>query len=143
MKRTVQYLLDTDTCIYLLNGNTRLKAQVARIGVEALAVSIVTKGELSFGAYYSSQIEHNLQRIHTFFASPGPAVLPLTDHDMDYFGRFKAELRKKGQPIGDIDVLIAAVAVNHHLILVTNNTKHFTRIPGISLENWFTFQDVP
>lgn len=57
MKRTLEYLLDTDTCIYLLNGDQRVKARVAQVGVEAIAVAIVTKGELYFGAYNSSQVD--------------------------------------------------------------------------------------
>ena len=138
MNRTLQYLLDTDTCIYLLNGNQRVKERVAQVGVEAIAVAIVTKGELYFGAYNSSQIEANLERIRTFFIEPGPEVLPLDDKVMDYFGKFKTELRRKSQPIGDIDLLIASVAISRNLKLVTNNTKHFQRVPGISLENWFS-----
>lgn len=136
MKRTVRYLLDTDTCIYLLNGVARLKMQIAQMGVEAVAVAIVTKGELYFGAYHSSHLDQNRQRIHAFFADPGPAVLPLNNQAMDCFGKCKAELRRTGRPIGDVDLLIAAVAISRGLTLVTNNTKHFNRIPGISLENW-------
>ena len=137
MIRTLCYLLDTDTCIYLLNGEQRVKARVAQVGVEAIAVAIVTKGELYFGAYNSSQIDSNLERIREFFTEPGPEILPVDDQVMDCFGKTKAELRRKGQPIGDIDLLIAGVAISRNLKLVTNNTKHFQRVPGISLENWF------
>ncbi|MEN8221180.1 MAG: type II toxin-antitoxin system VapC family toxin [Pseudomonadota bacterium] len=137
-KRTLYYLLDTDTCIYLLNEEQRVKDRVAQVGVEAIAVAAVTKGELYFGAYNSSQVETNLERIQALFATPGPEVLSLDDKVMDCFGKFKAELRHQGQPIGDIDLLIAGVAVTQSLTLVTNNTKHFKRIPGLSLENWLT-----
>ena len=138
MNRRLQYVLDTDTCIYLLNGDQRVKARVAQVGVEAIAVAIVTKGELYFGAYNSSQIEANLARIQAFFTEPGPKVLALDDHVMGCFGKNKAELRRQGQPIGDLDLLIAGVAVSQGLRLVTNNTKHFQRIPGVILENWLT-----
>jgi tRNA(fMet)-specific endonuclease VapC len=70
--------------------------------------------------------------------TPGPKVLSLDDKVMDYFGKFKAELRRKGQLIGDIDLLIASVAVSNNLTLVTNNTRHFERISELSLENWLT-----
>ena len=145
MKRALRYLLDTDICIYLLNSNQKIKARIAQIGVKSLSVALVTKGELYFGAYNSSQVETNLERIHTFFASPGPEVLPLNDTVMDCFGKLKAELKSEGQLIGDIDLLIAGVAVSRGLTLVTNNTKHFGRIPGILLENWLTdsFEQTP
>ncbi len=57
--------------------------------------------------------------------TPGPQVLSLDDEVMDYFGKFKAELRSSGQIIGDIDLLIASVAVSNHLTLITNNIRHF------------------
>lgn len=138
MKWTVDYLLDTDICIYLLNGNQQIKKQVAQVGIETLAVATITKGELYFGAYNSSRVEANLKRIQNFFMTPGPKVLPLDDEVMDYFGQFKAELRSSGQIIGDIDLLIASVAVSNHLTLVTNNIRHFERISELSLENWLT-----
>lgn len=132
------YLLDTDICIYLLNGNQRIKTHVSRVGIETIAVSAMTKGELYYGAYNSERVETNLERIRMFFQTPGPEVLPLDDAVMDCFGKFKAELRRKGLPIGDTDLLIAGAAVSRNLKLVTNNTKHFNRIPGISLEDWLT-----
>ena len=96
----------------------------------------MTKGELYFGAYNSNQVENNLERIRAFFTMPAPETLPLDEKVMEIFGQLKAELRRKGQPIGDIDLLIAGVAISHNLTLVTNNTKHFERIPNMSLENW-------
>ncbi|MCK5522378.1 MAG: type II toxin-antitoxin system VapC family toxin [Thiomargarita sp.] len=137
MKWTLRYLLDTDTCIYLLNGELKVKNRVAQVGVESLAVANMTKGELYFGAYNSNQVENNLKRIQAFFTMQAPEVLPLDEKVMEIFGQLKAELRQKGQPIGDIDLLIAGVAISNNLTLVTNNTKHFERIPHISLENWY------
>jgi tRNA(fMet)-specific endonuclease VapC len=98
----------------------------------------MTKGELYFGAYNSGKVKENLKKIQIFFEEPGPKLLPMDDAVMECFGKFKAELRRKGQPVGDIDLLIAGVAISRELKLVTNNTKHFNRIPGISLENWLT-----
>ncbi len=141
MTRPLNYFLDTDTCIYLLNGEPRVKHRVALVGVERIALTVVTQGELYFGAYNSDRIEHNLERIQQFFAIPGPTVLALDESSLKNFGKFKVELRRTGQPIGDIDVLIAGVAVSRRLTLVTNNTKHFERIPGIVLDNWWTVSD--
>ncbi len=123
-------------CIYLLNGNTQVKARVAQVGIESIAVSIPTLGELYFGAYNSVRVEANLVRISAFLSAPGPTVLLVDDTAADYFGRFKAELRRAGRPIGDIDLLIAGVAASRGLKVITNNSEHFERIPNISLENW-------
>ena len=136
MTSAVQYLLDTDMCIYLLNGDERIKSRVAQVGVEAISVSILTVGELYFGAYNSARLEANMERIHEFLSYPGPIVLAIDDAAADYFGKFKAALRREGKPIGDVDLLIAGVAASRGLKVVTNNTEHFERIADISLENW-------
>ena len=136
INRALQYLLDTDMCIYLLNGDERIKARVAQVGVEAISVSAPTVGELYFGAYNSSRVEPNLARIRAFLSVPGPRTLPVDDAAADCFGRLKAALRRTGQPIGDLDLLIAGVAVSRGLKVVTNNTEHFERIADIAVENW-------
>ena len=63
MNSNTHYLLDTDTCIYLLNGVTQVKAHVAAVGVETLAVATVTQAELYFGAYNSARVDENLMRL--------------------------------------------------------------------------------
>jgi tRNA(fMet)-specific endonuclease VapC len=133
---SLRYLLDTDMCIYLLNGDPRVKARVAREGVEALAVALPTVGELYFGAYNSERVEANMARIRAFLSPPGPQVLLIDEPAAEQFGRFKAILRREGRPIGDIDLFIAGVAMRHGLTVVTNNTAHFQRLPGLTLENW-------
>ena len=142
MTSAVKYLLDTDMCIYLLNGDERVKSRVAQAGVEAISVSILTVAELYFGAYNSLQLEANLERIHEFLSSPGPIILSIDDAAAEYFGKFKAALRSEGKPIGDVDLLIAGVAASHGLKVVTNNTEHFERIADISIENWLRSSDV-
>ncbi|MBI4640503.1 MAG: type II toxin-antitoxin system VapC family toxin [Candidatus Tectomicrobia bacterium] len=137
----MQYILDTDMCIYLLNSDRRVKARVAQVGIEVIAVAIPTVGELYFGAYNSARVEENLARVRAFLSEPGPVVLPIDDAAAEYFGRFKAMLRRAGKPIGDVDLLIAAVAVSRGLKVVTNNTDHFGRITNISLENWLKSPD--
>ena len=135
MTSAVKYLLDTDMCIYLLNGVERIKSRVAQAGVETISVSILTVGELYFGAYNSARLEANLERIHEFLSAPGPIVLSIDDVAAEYFGKFKAALRRDGKPIGDVDLLIEEIAASRGLKVVTNNTEHFERISDISLEN--------
>jgi tRNA(fMet)-specific endonuclease VapC len=123
-------------CIYLLNGNPRVKARVAQVGIAAVAVAIPTVGELYFGAYYSARVEANVARVRAFLSPPGPQILLVDEPAAERFGRFKAALRREGRPIGDIDLFIAGVAACHGLTVVTNNTGHFERLPNLSLENW-------
>ena len=136
MNHALHYCLDTDMCIYLLNGHPRVKTRVAEVGVTALAVAIPTVGELYFGAYNSGRVEANVARVRAFLSPPGPQMLFIDEPAAEEFGRFKAFLRRAGRPIGDIDLFIAGVAVSHRLTVVTNNTEHFTQIPDLPLENW-------
>jgi len=133
VNHTWHYLLDTDMCIYLLNGHPHVKARVAEVGVAALAVAIPTMGELYFGAYNSGRVEANIARVRAFLSPPGPHVLLIDEPAAEQFGRLKAILRRAGRAIGDVDVFIAGVAVRHGLTVVTNNTSHFARIPELSL----------
>ena len=132
----LHYLLDTDICIYLLNGNPRVKTRVSQEGIEALAIAILAVGELYFGAYNSTRVEANVERVRAFLSPPGPQVLMIDEPAAEQFGRYKALLRREGRPIGDIDLFIAGVASHHGLTVVTNNTAHFDRFPDLALENW-------
>jgi tRNA(fMet)-specific endonuclease VapC len=136
VNHTLHYCLDTDMCIYLLNGHPRVKIRVAEVGGTALAVAILTVGELYFGAYNSRRVEANVARVRAFLSPPGPQVLFIDEPAAEEFGRFKALLRRAGRPIGDIDLFIAGVPMSHGLTVVTNNTEHFARIPDLPLENW-------
>ncbi len=141
MKHTLKYLLDTDICIYLLHGDERVRDRVAQVGIESISVSILTIGELYFGAFNSARVKANLQRVRELLSEPGPAIISVDKKAVECFGRFKADLRRKGQIIGDFDLLIAGIAVGNELKLVTNNIGHFNRIPEVLLENWFTGDD--
>ena len=132
----LRYLLDTDICIYLLNGNENVKGRVSQEGVEALAIAMPTVSELYFGAYNSTRVEANVERVHTFLSPPCPRVLLLDEPAAEKFGRYKALLRREGRPIGDMDLLIATIASHHGLTVVTNNAAHFERLPDLTLENW-------
>jgi len=132
----VKYLLDTDTCIFWLKGVASLRERMDAVGIEQVAISKITLAELYFGAHNSAKIEDNLTRAETL--AHQIAVLPLNDAALKIFGRVKAELRRQGQPLPDFDQLIASTALAEELILVTNNTRHYTRIPGLQLENWMS-----
>ncbi|OPX25461.1 MAG: twitching motility protein PilT [Candidatus Latescibacteria bacterium 4484_107] len=130
----MSYLLDTDICIYWLNGREEIKRKVKEVGENDLNMAIITLGELRYGAYYSERVDRNLKRIDDFLGKI--KVIPLNEASMDKFGQIKADLRRQGKLIEDLDMLIASVAIVKDCVLVTNNTNHFKRIAGLKLENW-------
>jgi tRNA(fMet)-specific endonuclease VapC len=128
------YILDTDTCIYWLNGIENIRQHVQQCGPRNLRVTIVTFAELRYGAYNSHKVEENLRKIDQFLKKV--KVLPLDREAADRFGRFKTELRRQGKNIGDLDLLIASIAIRFGGTLITNNVEHFQRVPGLHYENW-------
>jgi len=130
----LKYLLDTNTCVYLLNGNESLKKKVREIGVYSLSISNCVLAELYFGAYRSKKIEENLKRIELF--KKNLTILSDSEVSARLFGKIKAALRFKGTIIEDFDILIASIATSNNCILVTNNTEHFERIDGLQIQDW-------
>ena len=128
------YVLDTDTCIYWLKGEARIRKKVEQVGTDSLTTTIITLAELKYGAYYSQKAKENLENIAGFLSKV--KVLPLDDDGAEKFGEIKAELRRSGRVIQDFDLLIASITLRHAGILVTNNVEHFKRINGLSYENW-------
>jgi tRNA(fMet)-specific endonuclease VapC len=130
----VSYLLDTDICIYWLRNRQSVRERVTQVGWNQISICVITVAELYYGAYNSNRVTENIARAE-FFIQNLP-VLPLNDTALRRFGELKAELRRIGQPIADFDLLIASVALAESYILVTNNTRHYDRIPELQLENW-------
>lgn len=130
----MKFLLDTDTCVYLLNGNPSLKKKVEEVGVFSLAISNSVLAELYFGAYNSKKVEDNLKRINLF--KKNLTILSDSEESALRFGKIKADLRSKGKIIEDFDILIASVTIVNSCILITNNTDHFERIDDLQIENW-------
>jgi tRNA(fMet)-specific endonuclease VapC len=130
----LKFLLDTDTCVYLLNGNPSLKKKVEEVGVFSLAISNSVLAELYFGAYNSKKVEDNLKRINLF--KKNLTILSDSEESALRFGKIKADLRSKGKIIEDFDILIASIAIVNSCILITNNTDHFERIDDLQIENW-------
>ncbi len=130
----MKYLLDTDTCIYLLNGNESLKKKVKEIGVFSLAVTNSVLAELCFGAYNSKKVEENLKRIELF--KKNLTILSDSEESAKQFGKIKANLKSKGKIIEDFDILIASIAFVNHCVLITNNVEHFKRIDDLQIQNW-------
>ena len=130
----LKYLMDTNICIYLLNGNAILNAKVSDIGVSLLSISYSVLAELYFGAFNSKKAVDNLHRIERFKKNLN--ILPDSQESAKNFGRIKSELKSQGQIIEDFDILIASIALTHNCIVVTNNVRHFSRINDLKIENW-------
>ncbi|MBF2004000.1 MAG: type II toxin-antitoxin system VapC family toxin [Chlorogloeopsis fritschii C42_A2020_084] len=129
----MSYLLDTDTCIYWLNGRQLVKDRLLAVWHQ-VGICVITVAELYYGAYNSNRVEENLARVEEFIKNI--SIIPLDNISLKLFGQLKAELRRTGQPIADFDLLIASAVLAGNYILVTNNTRHYSRISGIQLENW-------
>ncbi|WP_026736375.1 type II toxin-antitoxin system VapC family toxin [Fischerella sp. PCC 9605] len=130
----MKYLLDTDMCIYWLKGRQSVRDRIFAVGWSQIGICVITVAELYYGAYNSNRVEENLTRAEQFIQNI--PVIPLNDNALKRFGELKAELRRIGQPIADFDLLIASVALAENYVLVTNNTRHYNRIPELQLENW-------
>lgn len=131
----MKYLLDTNTCIQFLNdSHPGVKRQLLAHQPSDLTLCSIVKAELLFGAYRSARVAANLQRLEIFFAPI--RCLPFDDASVHTYGQLRAVLSDKGTAIGANDMLIAAIALTHKLTLVTHNTREFSRIEALKLQDW-------
>ncbi len=127
------YLIDTNIAIYYMKGKFNLEEKFDTISSENIFISEITLAELKYGIENSSKPKQNRRVLDDFLT--GVKILPIY-HSLDFFAKEKARLKRKGTLIDDFDLLIGATSVQHNLIMVTNNTKHFERISNIKLEDW-------
>ena len=126
------YLLDTDWIIDALNGQDSAIQTLLELVPAGLTLSIITYGELYEGAYYSRNPEPALAGLHAFLE--GKEILPLSQAVIERFAIVRGALpRQIRQQIGDIDILIAATALEHDLTLLTRNLSDFQHIPDLNL----------
>ncbi|HEY3130603.1 MAG TPA: type II toxin-antitoxin system VapC family toxin [Acidobacteriota bacterium] len=134
----MNYLLDTNACIALINGKpaaVRARFQRALDAGAQINVSTVVAFELWYGVAKSAQQESNSSRLEIFFAGP-IGLMPFEEDDAKAAGRIRATMEAVGRPIGAYDLLIAGQASRHKLTLVTANTKEFRRVKGLLWEDW-------
>lgn len=132
------YLLDTDTIIYSLKGVPEVLANFARHSADPKAISVITYGELVYGAEKSQQSSTNLAKVHRL-RELFP-VIEVSCAIMDTFGDLKATLSRNGQTVDDFDLIIGASAISMGYTVVSNNEKHFSKIPGLPLTNWMKLE---
>ncbi len=131
----MKYLLDTNICIFFLKGQYNLYQKVAEVGEENCFISEMTVAELKYGVENSKTAEAMRPVVEAFI--PKFAVIPIYA-SLDVYAREKAKLRKQGLFIDDFDILIGATAINHNIIMVTNNVAHLNRLSNIVIEDWTT-----
>jgi len=131
----MEYLLDTNICIYIIKQKPQVVLERFKtFPLGSIGISTITLAELQYGIRKSSNPDKNLAAVNQF-------IIPLEILDFDHnatieYGLIRAELEKKGTPIGPLDTLIGAHARSLGLILVTNNEREFERISGLKIENW-------
>lgn len=128
------YCLDTSTVSFALKGKLNVTNKILQIPVVELSTTVITEIELSYGAYNSSNIEYNLDKIQGFLDNLN--IFNLDSKCIEIFAKEKTRLKKLGQIVEDMDILIASICLKNNLILVTDNSKHFKRFDGLKLENW-------
>ena len=127
----MKYLVDSDVVADYLGAKPHAIDLLSALAKEEIAVSLVTVGEISEGIYYGRDPQKAEVIFRQFLRLA--ETLPLTQTIMQRFAQIRGELRRKGQIIGDFDILIAATALHHDLLVVTRNTKDYQRIPQLRL----------
>lgn len=130
----LRYLLDTNIVIYVIKHRPPTAREVFNGHQGQMAVSAITQAELWHGAEKSADPSRNLRVVEDFCSRL--AVLPYGDKAAAHYGSIRADLERKGTPIGVNDLHIAAHARSEGLVLVTNNLREFERVEGLRLENW-------
>jgi tRNA(fMet)-specific endonuclease VapC len=131
----MQYLLDTNICVFFLRGKMNLDEIIREKGAENCFVSEITVFELRYGAENSENPTKSHKAVDLFVN--GITIIPIYSSIKKY-AKEKVRLRKIGKPMNDeFDLLIGVTSVENKLTLVTDNEKDFVNIDGIKIENWF------
>jgi len=130
-----KYLLDTNICIYIMNKRPKdMIDKFRRFDIGEIGVSTITVSELQYGVAKSKNQALNAKRVEEFLAP-----LEIVSYDeiaANIYGEIRHRLEKSGQPIGPLDLLIAAHALSRKLVIITNNEKEFKRVKYLKVENW-------
>jgi len=130
-----RYMLDTDTCSYIMKrSNDAVLQRLQRVPVSEACISVITKSELLFGVELSPRRRQDESALEAFLRYV--EVLDFPDLACTHYAKIRAGLKTRGTMIGANDLFIAAHARSLGLTLVTNNTREFTRVPKLLVENW-------
>ena len=132
----MQYLLDTNICVFFLRGKMNLDEIIKKKGKQNCFISEVTVFELRYGAENSQNIEKSHKAVDIFVN--GISIIPISSCIKSY-AKEKVRLRKIGKPMHDeFDLLIGVTAIENKLTLVTDNEKDFVNMNTVKIENWFS-----
>lgn len=127
-------LLDTNICIYIINAKPpEVLARFHQFRLGEIGLSSVVAAELAYCVAKSGS-ERNHRALEMFLAPLD--LMPFDEPAIWAYGELRADLERRGQPIGALDTMIAAHALSLNAVLVTNNTREFSRVAGLQLENW-------
>jgi tRNA(fMet)-specific endonuclease VapC len=130
-----RYMLDTDTCSYIMRrSHDALLKRLAKVPVSDVCISVITKSELLFGVEVSPKRRQDEAALAAFLDYV--EVLDFPDKASSHYAKIRADLKTRGTMIGANDLFIAAHARSLSLTLITNNTREFKRIRGLSIDNW-------
>jgi tRNA(fMet)-specific endonuclease VapC len=131
----MRFLLDTNAWIRILNQQVSpMKDRFASMNPNDIALCSIVKSELYFGAYKSSRRSANLNLLMNLFKQF--KSLDFNDEAAEICGNIRAQLSLLGTPIGPYDLQIAGIALSNNMVLVTHNTKEFSRLTGLRIEDW-------
>ena len=129
------YMLDTDTCAFILRRSSlTLLARIQSVPLQQQTVSVITLAELLYGVQVSSKKKANRAAVDALMRHL--TVVELSRDAAEHYADIRADLKRKGQLIGSNDLLIAAHARSTGAAVVTNNVKDFGRVKGLKVENW-------
>ncbi len=128
----MRYLLDTNIVSRALRGDVRVRRGIARRARRGIAVSAVTVAELAYGSLKHPDPVHHREAWQAFVGAF--EVLPFDERAGHEHARIRFHLRQA--PIGERDLLMAAIALPRRLVIVTNNVREFRRVPGLAVEDW-------
>jgi tRNA(fMet)-specific endonuclease VapC len=130
----VRYLLDTNTASYVIKGNfPRVRERLLKVPMAEVGISVVTEAELRFGVARRPEAVTLKRVVEEFLLRV--EVLPWTSEAAQHYARIRATLEKEGEPMGNLDLMIAAQAVAAGLVLVTHD-RVFRRVKGLKVEDW-------
>lgn len=131
----MKYMLDTNICIYIIKKHPEnVLKKLIRLDLGDVCISSITLAEMEYGVHKSHHQQKNKIALSEFISPL--EIMPFEENAASHYGHIRAYLEKKGTPIGSLDLMIAAHAQCLNSILVTNNTKEFSRIPKLKIEDW-------
>ena len=133
-----KYIIDTNTCIEYFKHRHGVAEQMNQVNRGDLCISEVTIAELLYGAVHSKSVDRHLREVRELQRAID--VIPISDV-LDDYADIRHSLTSQGHTVEDFDILIGATARHYGLIVVTDNLKHFTSMPGVQTENWVSRQN--